>query len=87
MHDTQTYGARHDKHSRRATAAKYWDTHSIDESPGEVVHVKVQSPLSAILSVHLDADRYAKLKRMAKAHDLPVTSMAKAILVEALDES
>ena len=76
-----------DRFSRRVAAAEYWDKHSIDDAPGEVVHVKVQSPLSAILSIHLNAGQYAKLKLMAKAHDLPVTSMAKAILVKALDES
>ncbi len=76
-----------DRFSRRVAAAAYWDTHSIDEADGEVVDVKVRSPLSAILSIHLDADRYAKLKRMAKDHDLTITSMTKAILVKALDES
>ena len=76
-----------DKAQVREAAAEYWDTHSIDEADGEVVDVKVRSPLSAILSIHLDADRYAKLKRMAKDHDLTITSMTKAILVKALDES
>ena len=85
MHDPYPHNA--SRHEHRETAAAYWDTHSIDETDGEVVDVKVHSPLSAILSIHLDADRFAKLKQLAKEHDLPVTSMTKAILVKALDES
>ena len=75
-----------DTFQRRKAAAKHWDTHSIDEADGEVVDVKVQTPLSAILSIRLDPTRYAKLKRLAKECDLPITSMAKAILAEALDD-
>ena len=75
-----------DTFQRRKAAAEHWDTHSVDEADGEVVDVKVQTPLSAILSIRLDATRYAKLKRLAKERDLPITSMAKAILAETLDD-
>lgn len=73
-------------YQRRKAAAKHWDTHSIDEADGEVVDVEVKTPLSTILSIRLDATRYAKLKRLAKERNLPITSMAKAILAEALDQ-
>ena len=70
----------------RATAAEYWDEHGIDETDGVEVEVDVQAPLSAILSVRLAATRYARLKRIAKKRDLPITSMARSILAETLDE-
>lgn len=75
-----------DTFERRKVAAKHWDTHGIDEAEGEEVEVDVQTPLSAILSIRLDPTRYAKLKRLAKERNLPITSMAKAILAETLDE-
>ena len=71
---------------RHTAAAENWDEHGIDESDGEVVDVEVQAPLSAILSIRLDAKRHAKLKNMAKKRGLPITAMAQAILTEALDE-
>ena len=76
-----------DTMQRRETAAKYWDAHAIDEADGEVVDVEVAIPLSVLLSIRLDAERYAKLKRIARKRGLPITSMAKAILTEALDQS
>lgn len=84
MPDPYPCHASHQYH--RETAAAYWDTYAIDEADGEVVDVEVQTPLSAILSIHVDAAQYAKLKRLAKERNLPITSMAKAILAEALDE-
>ncbi len=75
-----------DTFQRRKAAAAYWDTHGIDEADGEVVDVEVETPLAAVLSVRVDPTRYAKLKRLAKDRNLPITSMAKAILAEALDD-
>ncbi len=75
-----------DTFQRRKAAAEHWDTHSIDEADGEVVNVEVATPLSTLLSIHVDAAQYAKLKRLAKKRNIPITSMAKAILAEALDD-
>ena len=71
-----------DKIHRRIAAAKHWDKHGIDESDGEEVDVEVEMPLSAILSIHLDAERYASLKRIAKKRNVPVSSVARKILDE-----
>ncbi len=75
-----------DTFQRRKAAAKHWDTHSIDEADGEVVNVEVQTPLSTVLSIHVEAAQYTRLKRLAKERNLPVNSMAEAILAETLDQ-
>ena len=75
-----------DRFRSRIAAAKHWDKHGIDESDGEEVNVEVETPLSAILSIRLDPTRYARLKRIAAKRKMPVTSVAKNILVEALDK-
>ena len=75
-----------EKVRRRIAAAKHWDKHGIDESDGEEVDVQVEAPLSVTLSINLDAKRYASLKRIAKKRKMPVTSVAKNILIKALDE-
>ena len=75
-----------DRFHRRKAAAKYWDEHSVDPANGEEVAVEVETPLSAILQIHLQPAPYAKLKRLAKKRGVPITSMAKKILTEALDE-
>ncbi len=72
---------------RRKAAAEHWDTHGIDGADGEVVNLEVATPLSAILSIHVDAAQYAKLKRLAMERNLPITSMAKAILTDTLDQA
>ena len=77
---------KHDTMRRRKAAAEYWDEHGIEESYGEVVDVEVQAPLSAILSIRLDATRYAKLKCIARKRGLPITAAAQKVLAEALDE-
>ena len=75
-----------DRFNRRKAAAKHYDNHSIDPADGEEVAVEVEAPLSAILQIHLEPAPYAKLKHLAKKRGLPITSMAKKILTEALDE-
>ena len=75
-----------DRFHRRKAAAKYWDEHSVDEADGEEVAVEVETPLSAILQIRLEPAPYANLKRIAKKRGVPVTSLAKTILTEALDE-
>ena len=75
-----------DRFHRRKAAAKYWDEHSVDEAGGEEVAVEVETPLSVVLQIHLEPAPYASLKRLAKKRGVPVTSMAKKILTEGLDE-
>ena len=75
-----------DRFHRRKAAAKYWDEHSVDEADGEEVAVEVETPLSAILQIRLEPAPYANLKRLAKKRGVPVTSLAKTILTEALGE-
>ena len=75
-----------DRFHRRIAAANHYDNHAIDEADGEEVDVEVESPLSVILPIHLDPERYARLKRLAKKRGTPVTATAKAILSKALDE-
>ena len=75
-----------DRANRRVAAAKHWDKHGIDEADGEEVAVEVETPLSVALSIGLDPARYDNLKRIAKKRNLPVTSVAKNILVKAFDE-
>lgn len=81
-----TFKMKRDAAQRRKAAAKDWDTHGIDEADGEVASVEVATPLSAELSIRLDAAQYSNLKRLARERNLPITSMAKAILAEALDQ-
>ncbi len=71
----------------REAAAEYWDAHTIDEADGDVVDVEVAVPLTVLLSIRLDAERYSKLKRIARKRGLTITSMAKERLVERLDQS
>lgn len=75
-----------DRFHRRKAAAKYWDEHSVDEADGEEVAVEVETPLSAILQIRLEPTPYANVKRLAKKRGIPVTSLAKTILTEALGE-
>ena len=76
----------HDKPNPRIAAANHYDKHGIDESDGKEVDVQVETPLSATLSINLDAERYDNLKRIAKKRNMPITIAAKKILIEALDK-
>ena len=76
----------HDRFHCRIAAAKHYDNHAIDEADGEEVDVEVETPLSVILPIHLDPDRYASLKCLAKKRGMSITATAKAILTEVLDE-
>jgi len=73
---------------RRREAAEYFDTHGLDETLHEdekEVEVEVRKPLSAILSIRIDEDHLAKLKRLAKSEGIGITTMARKLLSEALD--
>ncbi len=69
----------------RREAAEYWDTHSVDEVESEEVEIEVKKPLSAVLTVRLDPDHLKKLKLLARAQGIGVTTMARHILEQALE--
>ena len=79
MRDTPTV-------DRRNKAKEYWDTHAIDEE-GEETDVEVKRPLSAVLSLRLDPRHLDKLKSLARAQDIGVTTMARKLLQQAVDNA
>jgi hypothetical protein len=66
------------------SARKYWDSHGVDEVPGEEVEIEVRQPLSHVLSVRLDNDDFQTLKAMAKSKKIGMTTLARQLLHEAL---
>ena len=69
-------------------AREYWDSHGIDEeSPGdEEVEVQTSKNLSTILSLRMDREHIDKLKLAAKEQGVGVTTMARMLLNQALDQ-
>ena len=72
------------KAQRRKEAREYFDTHDVDLS-GEEVALEIRKPLSTIMSIRLDEEHVAKLKRLAKAQGVGVTTMARLLLNQAID--
>lgn len=70
----------------RREAAEFWDTHGVDEVESEEVEIEVKKPLSAVLTVRLDPDHLKKLKLLARAQGIGVTTMARRILEQALEK-
>ena len=69
----------------REETAEYWDTHELNEIEGEEVDVEVRKPLSATLSMRLDQEHLSQLKLLAHAQDTGVTTMARRLLYQCLD--
>ena len=69
-------------------AREYWDSHGIDEeSPGdEEVEVRTSKNLSTILSLRMDREHIDKLKVLAAAQGVGVTTMARMLLNRAVDQ-
>ena len=69
-------------------AREYWDSHGIDEeSPGdEEVEVRTSKNLSTILSIRMDREHIDRLKLLAKEQGVGVTTMARMLLNQALDQ-
>ena len=69
-------------------AREYWASHGIDEeSPGdEEVEVQTSKNLSTILSLRMDREHIDKLKLAAKEQGVGVTTMARMLLNQALDQ-
>jgi hypothetical protein len=76
-----------EKSLRRDEARKRFDTHGIEDASGEEVDVEVKPVLSAMLSLRLDQEHFKKLKTLARARKTGVTTLARRILQEALDDS
>ena len=72
----------------RAEAREYWDSHGIDEeSPGdEEVEVRASKNLSTILSLRMDREHIHRLKGLAKEEGVGVTTLARMLLNQALDQ-
>jgi hypothetical protein len=78
-----------DKTQRRREAAKFWESHGIDEgvvADDVAEHLEVRKPLSAMLSLRLDEDDLAKLKLIAKAQGIGVTTIARMLLHQCLED-
>ena len=74
---------------RRRDAAEYWDSHDINEgvaSDDVQGPIEVHKPLSAMLSLRLDDDDLAKLKLVAKARGVGLTTMARKLLHQCLED-
>ncbi len=73
----------------RRAAAEYWDEHGIDDVlPEDVeVDIEVKKPLSAVISVRMDPGHVEKLRRLARDRSLGMTTMARKIIEQELDES
>ena len=70
----------------RQDEALHWETHSLDDEAGEEVAVEVKKPLSVILSLRLDSEQIHRLKEVAARHHMGITTMARMLLNQALEE-
>ena len=72
----------------RENERKYWDSHGVDEYEhvGEKVEVEVKRPLRVILSIRVDEAHMSKLKIVATASGVGVTTLARKLRVQALEE-
>ena len=77
-----------EKLQQRRKAAEYWSNHGIGEQieDAEEVSVEVRKPLTAMLSVRLDGDDLSKLKLLARANQIGVTTMTRMLLHQCLEE-
>ena len=77
-----------DKIARREATAEYYATHGIDEGAedGDEDEVEVSKPLSVVLSVRLDSATMKRLGRLAKAHGVGQTTMARILVNRGLDD-
>jgi hypothetical protein len=75
-----------EKSLKRDKERKRFDAYSIEDVPGEEVDVEVKPALSAMLSLRLDQEHFKKLKTLARIRKTGVTTLARTILQEALDD-
>ena len=76
-----------DKIRRREEAAKFWDSHDVTAENSEEIteEIQVRKPLSAMISLRLSDDDLSKLKLVARAQGVGVTTMARMLLHQCLE--
>lgn len=74
------------KAQRREEAAEYYATHGIDEgfTEDDLVELEVRKPLNVILSLRLNQDDMEKLRLIAEAQNVGITTMARMLLHQSL---
>ena len=71
--------AQHDRRMSREEAAKFWAENEITEE------IQVRKPLSSMISLRLSDDDLSKLKLVARAQGVGVTTMARMLLHRGLE--
>ena len=79
--------AQHDRRRSREEAAKFWAEHEITDDNSEQVteEIQVRKPLSAMISLRLSDDDLSKLKLVAQAQGVGVTTMARMLIHQCLE--
>ena len=80
--------AQSDKIRRREEAAEFWNSHEVtfDNSQEVTESIQVRRPLTAMISIRLSDDDLSKLKMIARAQDVGVTTMARMLLHQCIDD-
>ena len=79
--------AQHDRRMSREEAAKFWAENEINDENSEQVteEIHVRKPLSAMISLRLSDDDLSKLKLVAQAQGVGVTTMARMLIHQCLE--
>ena len=79
--------AQHDRRMSREEAAKFWAENEITDENSEQVseEIQVRKPLSSMISLRLSDDDLSKLKLAARGQGVGVTTMARMLLHQCLD--
>ena len=79
--------AQHDRRMSREEAAKFWAENEITDENSEQVteEIHVRKPLSAMISLRLSDDDLCSLKLVARAQGVGVTTMARTLLHQCLE--
>ena len=79
--------AQHDRRMSREEAAKFWAENEITDENSEQVteEIHVRKPLSAMISLRLSDDDLSKLKLVAQAQGVGVTTMARMLIHQCLE--
>ena len=79
--------AQHDRRMSREEAAKFWAENEItDENSEEITEeIHVRKPLSSMISLRLSDDDLSKLKLVAQAQRVGVTTMARMLIHQCLE--
>ena len=79
--------AQHDRRMSREEAARFWAENEITDENSEQVteEIQVRKPLSSMISLRLSDDDLSKLKLVARAQGIGVTTMARMLLHQTLE--